>query len=1587
MDSRVALILSWMLKLANRTCIAVLLFFVSSTAFAAHTIDSVTLNGGSSVTVSGGDTIAVSIQVTTSGNGSNDDWESTEYTLDGSTTCVDTTNYNGDGTYTEAFNITAPLADGTYSITFTSHRNGGCVPGDDTLTLTDAIIVSSGGGATPSVEWRLDESSWDGTPGEVKDSIGALHGTAFNATTVTGQVCKAGDLSANSTGDYLSMDNGALNGVTDFSISVWGKTSNSSNQALFSASSGSQHNELIMWFPNATTFTPYLKGSGSGSISITNIADNNWHHFMWTRNGAQNCFYVDSVLQGCSSKSTQALSVAAGGLIIGQEQDSLGGGFSGSQDWEGLVDEPLIFQTALTQSEVTSIYNNQLAGNGWDGAARNCPSLVAEWRMDELQWSGSSGEVIDASGNGHNATTFNGLNNDNANPAIAGNPGTCRYGDFDGSNDYIELPASLPDLSGSFTVLGWINARELGKDQRILADDENNSGGFAFSLGDGGDGKLRFFSRDVSPVVVDTQNAVINQNSWHFVAAVHDAAAKTRQIYVDGVAVTLNTGSTSSTYTGTWGTDSGRASIGGETDNAGGEAVSNWRFNGLIDEMRVYQGALSAAVIGQIMNETHPCPGVPRAEWRFDESTWAGAPNEVMDSSGNSYHGTAINTSPVPGLVCNAADLTTNSNTDYLSMNNGALNGVGDFTLSIWSNNSNNSSRALVSGSSGSQHNEVIMWFPNSTTFEPYLKGSISGGNIGIPTINDNQWHHYVWTRSGAQNCLYRDGVLQSCVTRSSASLSIAAGGLILGQEQDSLGGGFSTSQDWEGLVDEAVIFDSVLSATDIQSIYNNNLAGNGWDGAPRTCAASSVDHYEITHVGTGGGVAVTCEGEQITVNAHDSSDAATAPGASTSITIDTNTGQGDWAVTGAATGTFDNGTANDGIATYTFGAGETSVVFVLTHTSATVAPHMDIDVLDNNGVTDKDGDASEDAPLAFADTAFRFYAGSIANNIGNQISAKESNVAPGAQIVQLRAVQTNTDTGACEARITGVQTVELGSQCNNPGTCKAGQLVTIDNATGIASNPNAGVTNYTNVNLDFGVSGTATFTFDYSDAGLISLHARKSLPAAGDDPAITLSGTSNTFVVRPFAFGFPAIVDGGGNANPGGDETGGAGFVAAAENFNVTVTAYRYQAGDDTNSDGQPDINADVTDNGVTPNFQSLTSLSLGNTTPSGGGSVTGTLSGVLALSAANFASTVNGGGSGSAATSLAYSEVGSLQINAASADYLGDVNADIVGVSPGIGRIYPDHFILSSSGATPGCGAFSYMGQPFSLNYTLLAQALGGGLTQNYAAGLGYVNTAQISMHAEDQDSGVDLGARLNSTSGTWVGGQYVVNTSAATFNRAVAVDGPFPQLQMSLRVSSELDSRDMGSFDQDPDTSGNCAGSCTAVGMAGLQDLRYGRLHGETAYGPETLNLAVPIITEYYDSGNGDFVLNSNDACTSLVASQFDLAVIDDDTVPDNSNDPAPGVISGITIDTGLTNGSIGNSPFNAGNAGFEFSSPGADNTSKIEINLNLDAGGANALPWLKFNWDGAAGDDNPPMFEAVFGQYRGNDRVIYWREVFN
>lgn len=120
------------------------LFLFPKDAYAAQTINSVTLNGSSSVTVAPSASITAEVNATTTA-GTN--WNSTSWNISGAN-CVDHAKHTSNGTYVESFSVTAPASPGTYSISFIAHSNNNCGgTSSSTYTMTNAITVS---GSTPS---------------------------------------------------------------------------------------------------------------------------------------------------------------------------------------------------------------------------------------------------------------------------------------------------------------------------------------------------------------------------------------------------------------------------------------------------------------------------------------------------------------------------------------------------------------------------------------------------------------------------------------------------------------------------------------------------------------------------------------------------------------------------------------------------------------------------------------------------------------------------------------------------------------------------------------------------------------------------------------------------------------------------------------------------------------------------------------------------------------------------------------------------------------------------------------------------------------------------------------------------------------------------------------------------------------------------------------------------------------------------------------------------------------------------------------------------------------------------------------------
>ncbi|WNO09912.1 DUF6701 domain-containing protein [Teredinibacter sp. KSP-S5-2] len=737
----------------------------------------------------------------------------------------------------------------------------------------------------------------------------------------------------------------------------------------------------------------------------------------------------------------------------------------------------------------------------------------------------------------------------------------------------------------------------------------------------------------------------------------------------------------------------------------------------------------------------------------------------------------------------------------------------------------------------------------------------------------------------------------------------------------------------------------------------------------------SVVDHYNIAHDGTG----VTCAAEVVTITPHDSAHLGGINNGGVTINLSTSTGKGAW--TGVQTGTPANLTsapgANNGVASYTFAPGETSVSLFFNYpdVAANTAETFSINVSDG-GITETTGVATsalDDPDFIFANTGFSF-SGLVNNFVAGDTEAG----------VQIQAIRTDLNSGECVGLFAdGADVaVELNAECVNPSSCAGVNLQITNNAitTNVATTADDGVAGTASVytlipNLRFGPDSTATLDLKYKDVGQLHMNIRKEIELQDGTPSgVYMFGSSNNFIVRPHTMVITDVRSGS-TINPG-TTSGMPGFIAAGEPFQVTV-----EVRDSENS--------------VTPNY--------GNeTVPEGidftnlvivypdGGDVTGlNLSDTFTRVVGSPVTFVN--------STISWPQVGAFTVapDIADGDYLASGGLSIVTQSSNIGRFYPHHFEFAiGSSIINSCDTFSYLSHDnLTVNFALSAVTSSGMVSTNYRnnqtnLSANYQGVATIGYVAENNNLGVDLGSRfeMNPLSPIgWVSGQYIASNMSAVFNRDTVIESPLTGMLFGVNIQSEHDNRDFDStvFNMNAATLGDCSitNSCDAIRI-NASDLDvlpfyFGRLRLTDAFGPETADLPVEFVTEYW---NGNlWVQNNVDNCTAVAQSTIAFPVGTIDILANRTV-----VVGGGTSTVVYADDSAGSIHFSAGDAGQYFTAPGAGNMGSIDVDVNLTL-----YPWLRSDWnqDGDYSDDHLPKATFTFGSYRGHDRIIFWREVLN
>lgn len=967
--------------------------------------------------------------------------------------------------------------------------------------------------------------------------------------------------------------------------------------------------------------------------------------------------------------------------------------------------------------------------------------------------------------------------------------------------------------------------------------------------------------------------------------------------------------------------------------------------------------------------------------YSFEEASWNGTAGEVIDGQGT-YSGRRLGAaqSTASGKLSRGAGIPSNSSTgtqDAVLTPLHITDHVGNAgTITFWYKSnaawSSGGRRTLLDASTDTASAQRFFYVELDTSGDLEFGLEDSAGNnqsfetSGL-TYAAVTWVHVAvtWRLPNGTMEIYLDGTRVATRTLSANNLNIGATGYLHIGDNSSTYTPLHSGSSANGVIDEVRVYNTVRTSAQINADKDTTT----------TCgeALATLD------LDVGAATGSTCAVKSIALSAL-KADGTPYTGYTGTVNLSTSTGSGDWSLSSGG-GSLNNGSADDGAATYTFVAADNGAVTL--GLSEQQARTLSVTATDSAVTTI----TTTSAGIAFSDNTFVF-----SEDLSAKIAGSDVAVAGRAHDFQVALYRRDAGTGSrC-----GIATGYSGSKALKAWITRSGD------DPGGAAPAIAGVSlgnaqpGSNNLGLSFS-AGVASFSLSTTDVGQYALNLRDDTTTA---LTAAVSGSSDTLTVRPFALVVSAIRRGG-TSNPNTSSATGTVFTQAGESFQATVGAYLHASAADSDDDGVPDSGATLTQTtaaGLTPSYAFLTTLAAAAPFAPAAGTL-GAL-GNGALAAAVFS-----GGAATPAT-LTYAEVGSFSLTAAVSNYLNAAGVDLTGVvfsSAGsrnavVGRFTPYDFGLSlnTPAFAPGCAigtAFTYVGQAFSFGtapvIAVTARNKAGATTRNYTGAWWKLSNSTLTGRSYTAASGTLNTTGLPATTADPVivdvggasGGQGTLTFSSGSgllFTRAAPV-APFnADIALSLNV---LDS-DGVAYGSNPArfgaaTSGN---GIAFTGTGGGKAQRWGRLKLSNGLGTEFADLLLPLAAQYYNGTS--FIANADDGCTSLGGSAFLFTNFQRNLSACETHVAAtPVTLSG-------------------GKASIRLRAPGSGNNGSVDLKPALssaDSGTACvsttagsvtgvSLTHLRSNWDAAAPTayDKNPTGRAVFGIPRVPKEIVFVRE---
>ena len=1177
---------------------------------------------------------------------------------------------------------------------------------------------------------------------------------------------------------------------------------------------------------------------------------------------------------------------------------------------------------------------------------------ILNWALDESQWTGAAGEVLDGTPNGLSGAAAGGASTARTSPALpqVNAQGTCGYGVFNAaSSQYVQrADSNLLDLQGSFTIGVWVRPRTRPTSglMSILSKDEN----YEFHLNP--DGTINWWWQTSGPNATREFNSstALPTGQWSHVLIRY--APGDQRIYING-----NLAGQAS-FSGTPVINNDPLQLGADQNFAGRY------FNGELDELRIYNVALTEAQIAALVAERHPC-GLNLQCF----SDYFNNDGSLGDDWAVASRGRTAFTPTVSGqrmrLTSNQGNVSTSSTLQRLFPAAGnyiqvqfkyyAYNGSGADGVAVVLSDASVTPQPgafggpLGYGTRGDAANPGFAGGWLGVGIDEYGNFSTEGGPGGPGRIPDS-----VAIR-GSGSSPYTSGYRYIAGTGASLSPQVDSAASASAEPghtyRITLDGRFSnqarvtverdTGSGFVVLPNLNAV--NVLAAANLQAALPSDfyLSLTGSTGGStnihelddlQVCATDinpigqQIDHFEFSYSGT----ALTCSPQPVTIRACLNSSCSSLYTNPVSVTLSP---VNYWTATAPATVSgnvisFSGGTAQAQLRIPTAGTVTLGNLASVPATKPNSQPVC----------------STVGCQITYADSGLLL-------QVPNMLAAKPT-------AATLSAVRKADNALQCVPAFANVtRSVSFTSDYLNPS---AGSKPVVVNNTDVRDTP-------VSINLSFDATGTAPLTVRYDDAGQMKLTARYEGGAGIDDGLVLEQRTvDGVFVSKPYGLCLStASTCTSADANcavfPGG--------IRAGDAFPLTVRAVGWE------SDGEPlTAQALCSGNITTPNF-SLAGIKLESAIQAPAGGEPGSVAPERYDHVLGMQTEVD----------VALSEVGVFTLNATpEGSYFGETVGG--GSRDLVGRFIPAYLSAEGSASlTPSCGsAFSYQGQPmgFASNrqptLTITAKNRSDGVTKNYDRGAFWKLAApsvgtyssitgkpardarlatrlvQPGVPATLQVVGADDGdgARTYRWTGEELLYQPALLPGSDDYPFAAQVRQTFPAA--GLREVDQLQEVCYGtggcqdfSYDFTVDADNNLG-----------SEVRLGRLRLGNAHGSELQSLSLPWVVESWQNiAGGSFQREGMDTCTNLGTPALDMFTGNlalGETIPTLVAGPATG------------GGSV------------SLSAPGAGNDGSVQVSFPTSPS------WLQYPWDGA----NRQLARglASFGIYRGAAPLIFRRELY-